>query len=118
MVITKIMIKHMDATSTDTKVAKPKTLVWDLRLYVAGDTARSIASISSLRRLCEKYLPGIYRIEIIDLTKHPELAGSDQIVAVPTLVRNLPSPIRKLIGHLTSAEKVLHGLEIDQVEQE
>ena len=89
-----------------------------MRLYVAGETSRSIAAISNLRRLCEKHLAGIYRIEIIDLMIHPELAISDQIVAVPTLVRSLPHPIRKLIGDLSSAEKVFHGLEIYQVAQD
>jgi circadian clock protein KaiB len=112
------MIEQTDAASTEAKVARPKTAVWDMRMYVAGETSNSIAAISNLRRLCEKHLPGIYRIEIIDLMKHPELAMSDQIVAVPTLVRKLPSPIRKLIGNLSSAEKVFHGLQISQVEQD
>jgi circadian clock protein KaiB len=111
------MIKQMDASSTKAKVARPKTTVWDMRLYVAGENPRSIAAISNLRQLCEKHLPGIYRIEIIDLMKHPELAMSDQIVAVPTLVRKLPSPIRKLIGDLSSAEKIFNGVEIYEVEQ-
>ena len=89
-----------------------------MRLYVAGETSRSIAAIANLRRLCEKHLPGIYRIEIIDLLKHPERAMNDQIVAVPTLVRGLPQPVLKLIGNLSSAEKVFQGLEISQVEQD
>jgi circadian clock protein KaiB len=107
-----------DASFAEAKVAIPKTTVWHFRLYVAGETPRSIAAIYTLRRLCDKHLPGIYRIEIIDLIKHPELAGSDQIVVVPTLVRKLPPPIRKLIGNLSSVEKVLHGLEISQIEHD
>ena len=89
-----------------------------MRLYVAGETSRSIAAISNLRQLCEKHLPGIYRIEIIDLMKHPELATSDQIVAVPTLVRGLPRPVRKIIGNLSSADKVFRGLQIVSLEED
>ncbi len=114
--ITEIMIKQIDASSTGAKVAKLKTTVWDMRLYIAGETPRSIAALSTLRGLCEEHLLGIYRLEIIDLMKHPELARSDQIVVVPTLVRKLPPPIRKLIGDLSSVERVLHGLEIAQIE--
>jgi circadian clock protein KaiB len=115
MVITKSKITLIDASSTGARVAKLKTTVWDMRLYIAGETPRSIAAISTLRGLCEKHLPGIYRLEIIDLMKHPELARSDQIVVVPTLVRKLPPPIRKLIGDLSSVARVLHGLEIAQL---
>ncbi len=119
MVNTHSMENSVDAPSTaKTKVAKPKTLRWDMRLYVAGETSRSIAAISNLRRLCEKHLPGIYRIEIIDLMKHPELATSDQIVAVPTLVRGLPRPVRKIIGNLSSADKVFRGLQIVSLEED
>jgi circadian clock protein KaiB len=118
MVNTKSMEKTGDTPSiAKAKVAKPKTSMWDMRLYVAGETTRSIAAISNLRQLCEKHLPGIYRIEIIDLMKHPELAMSDQIVAVPTLVRGLPRPVRKIIGDLSSAEKVFRGLQILSAEQ-
>src|SRR5580698_10751794 len=109
------MTNKTDASSRVATVATPKASVWDMRLYVAGETPRSMAAISNLRRLCEKHLPGIYRIEIIDLMKHPERAMSDQIVAVPTLVRGLPHPVRKLIGNLSSAEKVFQGLEISRV---
>jgi circadian clock protein KaiB len=112
------MIRQTEASSNEAKVAIPKTTEWDMRLYIAGETTNSIAAISNLRRLCEKHLPGTYRIEIIDLVKHPELAMRDQIVAVPTLVRGLPRPIRKMIGNLSSTEKVLHSLELYQVEQD
>jgi circadian clock protein KaiB len=81
--------------------------VWDLRLYVAGETPKSVAALSNLKRFCEEHLAGMYRIEIIDLVQHPSLAQSDQIVAIPTLVRRLPSPVRKIIGDLSNRERVL-----------
>jgi circadian clock protein KaiB len=83
---------------------------WDLRLYVAGQTPKSVAAIANLQRLCEEYLPGRYTIEIVDLIAHPHLAKQDQIVAIPTLVRQLPSPIRKVIGDLSNTERTLVGL--------
>jgi circadian clock protein KaiB len=85
---------------------------WDLRLYVAGPTPKSIAAFRNLEQLCKKHLAGHYRIEVIDLMKHPELAQGDQILAVPTLVRKLPAPIRKIIGNLSSIERVLVGLDL------
>ena len=85
---------------------------WDLRLYVAGQTPKSMAAISNLKRLCEEYLPGRYRIEVVDLVENPKLARSDQILAIPTLVRRLPNPIRKVIGDLSNSERVLVGLDI------
>ena len=119
MVSTRIMKKSEGAPSTaKAKGAKPKTSMWEMRLYVAGETPNSMSAISNLKRLCEKHLPGGYRIKIIDLVKHPELAMGDQIVAVPTLVRSLPHPIRKMMGNLSGAEKVFQSLEICQVEQD
>jgi circadian clock protein KaiB len=118
MVNTVIMNKQIDGASTETKVGTSKTVAWDLRLYVAGETTKSIAAISNLKRLCEEHLPDIHRIEVIDLVKHPELARSEQIVALPTLVRKLPPPIRKLIGNLSSDERVLKGLEIALIEHD
>ena len=85
---------------------------WDLRLYVAGQTARAIAAFENLRRICEEHLPGQYRIEVIDLLKNPQLAKGDQILAVPTLVRKLPEPVRKIIGDLSNTERVLVGLDV------
>lgn len=85
---------------------------WELRLYVAGQTPNSIAAISNLKRLCEDQLSGSYRIEIIDLLKRPQLAQADQIVAIPTLVRKLPPPIKRIIGDLSRAERALVGLDI------
>jgi circadian clock protein KaiB len=86
--------------------------VWELRLYVAGKTARSVAAFENLSRLCEKHLAGQYRIEVVDLLIHPQLAKGDQIVAIPTLVRKLPQPIRKVIGDLSNVERTLVGLQL------
>jgi circadian clock protein KaiB len=88
------------------------TPVFELRLYIAGQTAKSLAAIANLRRICETYMTGQYRIEVIDLTKTPQLAAGDQILAVPTLVRRLPEPIKKIIGDLSNEERVLVGLDI------
>lgn len=85
---------------------------WELRLYVAGQTARSIAALNNLRTLCETHLAGRYTIEIIDLLVNPQLSREDEILAVPTLVRRLPEPVRKIIGDLSSTERVLVGLQL------
>lgn len=85
---------------------------YNLRLYVAGQTPKSIAAIANLNRLCEAHLSGRYRIEIVDLMKNPALAQRDQIVAIPTLIRQLPEPLKRIIGDLSNAEKVLVGLDI------
>ena len=85
---------------------------WDLRLYVAGQTVRAVAAFANLQKICEEHLPGKYRIEVIDLLKQPQLAKGDQILALPTLVRKLPEPVRKIIGDLSNTEKVLVGLDL------
>jgi circadian clock protein KaiB len=85
---------------------------WDLRLYVAGQTPRSVAAFANLKRLCEEHLAGRYNIEVIDLIQHPQLAAGDQIVAIPTLVRKLPQPIRKIVGDLRDTERALVGLQL------
>jgi circadian clock protein KaiB len=85
---------------------------WELRLYVAGQTPKSQAALSNLRRICEEHVAGDYRIEVIDLLKHPQLARGDQIVAIPTLVRKIPVPLRKIIGDLSNTERVLVGLQL------
>jgi circadian clock protein KaiB len=85
---------------------------FQLRLYVAGQTPRSLAALSNLKRICTTHLDGCYRIEVIDLIKNPQLAQGDQILAIPTLVRNLPKPIRKIIGDLSDTERVLVGLDL------
>jgi circadian clock protein KaiB len=89
-----------------------KTRKLELRLYVAGQTPRSIVALANLRQVCEERVPGKYEIEVIDLLKKPQLASGDQILAVPTLVRRLPQPIRKIIGDLSNKEKLLIGLDI------
>ena len=85
---------------------------WDLRLYVAGQSPKSLRAIENLQRFCEEYLPGMYHIEVIDLLERPQLAHGDEIVAVPTLVRKLPEPMRKIIGDLSDTTKVLVGLQL------
>jgi circadian clock protein KaiB len=85
---------------------------WELRLYVAGQTSKSVAAVANLHQLCDKHLKGQYRIEVIDLLRQPQLAAGDQILAVPTLVRKLPPPLRRIIGDLSNTERVLVGLDI------
>lgn len=94
------------------KKVKPKVMEWELRLYVAGNTPNSIAAFSNLQQICEEHMGGRYRIEIIDLFENPQLARGDQIIAVPTLVRRLPIPIKKIIGDLSNTERVLVGLDL------
>ena len=85
---------------------------WELKLYVAGQTAKSLQAFANLKRICEEHLPGEYRIEIVDLLQSPQLAKGDQIFALPTLVRKLPEPVRKIIGDLSNTERVLVGLDL------
>ena len=95
--------------SSASKKEKPS---WDLRLYVAGQTPKSITALANLKKLCQEHLKEKYNIEIIDLVRNPQLARKDQIIAIPTLVRNLPQPIKKIIGDLSNTEKVLLGLDV------
>ena len=95
--------------------AKSKAIAsetWELRLYVAGQTTKSVAAFANLKKICEEHLPGKYRIEVVDLLKNPQLAKGDQILAIPTLVRKLPVPVRKIIGDLSNTVRVLVGLDI------
>jgi circadian clock protein KaiB len=85
---------------------------WDLRLYVAGRTPRSVAALANLEKICGEHLAGKYRVEVIDLMANPQLARTDQILAIPTLVRKLPAPVRKIIGDLSQTERVLVGLDV------
>lgn len=94
-----------DADNTD-------PTVWEFRLYVAGQTPKSLAAVENLKRICEQHLAGRHRIEVIDLHKNPRLAKEDEIVAVPTLVRKLPDPVRRVIGDLSNFEKALVGLQL------
>jgi circadian clock protein KaiB len=86
--------------------------IWQLRLYVAGQTPKSLTAFVNLKKICEEHLEGQYQIEIIDLSQHPQLAIEDSIIALPTLIRKLPEPIKKIIGDLSNTEKVLVGLQI------
>jgi circadian clock protein KaiB len=94
---------------------EPDAPQWQLKLYVAGQTPKSVAALANLQRLCETHLKGCYRIEVIDLIRQPQLAAGDQILAVPTLVRKIPQPMRKIIGDLSNEERVLVGLDIRPV---
>ena len=85
---------------------------WNLRLYVAGQTPKSIVALANLKRICDEHMSGQYRIEVIDLMENPQLARRDQIVAIPTLVRELPSPLKRIIGDLSNTERVLVGLDV------
>jgi circadian clock protein KaiB len=98
-----------DHTSQDRDLGSSE---YQLRLYVAGQTAKSISALDNLKRICETHLAGRYRIEVIDLLVNPQLAAGDQILAVPTLVRHLPEPIKKIIGDLSNEERVLVGLDV------
>ena len=94
------------------KTAKEKSDTFVLRLYVAGQTPKSILAFANLKKICEEYLVEQYKIEVVDLLKNPKLARGDQILAIPTLVRKLPTPVRKIIGDLSNTERVLIGLDL------
>lgn len=102
----------MSAKRPAQRKAPQKLKRYELRLYVAGHTARSVAALTNLKRICETHLEGLYRIEVIDLLKQPQLAAGDQILAVPTLVRKFPPPMKKIIGDLSNEERVLVGLDV------
>jgi circadian clock protein KaiB len=86
--------------------------IWELRLYIAGKTPKSVAALDNLKKLCEEYMSGRYKVEVIDLLQQPQLAAGDQIVAIPTLVRKLPEPLRKIVGDLSNTERTLVGLQL------
>ncbi len=94
---------------------KKSAKLWELRLYVAGQTPKSLLAFSNLKKICEEHLAGQYRIEVVDLLENPQLARGDQIFAIPTLVRKLPPPLKKFIGDLSNTERVLVGLDIRPV---
>jgi len=108
-------LSNLESVKRVTTRAKPE---WQLKLYVAGKTARSVAALENLKNLCETHLAGRYSIEIVDLLVNPQLAAGDQILAVPTLVRKFPEPIRKIIGDLSNQERVLVGLDVQPVRRE
>jgi circadian clock protein KaiB len=99
-------------SSDDSATATMDDEVWELRLYIAGETGKSADAIANLRRICDEHLAGRYKIEVVDLLKNPQLARGDQIVALPTLVRKLPDPVRKIVGDLSNVEKSLVGLQL------
>lgn len=90
----------------------PDSGKWVLKLYIAGQTPRSLTALQNLKRICEEHLAGSYRIEVVDLVKDPALAREHQIIAIPTLIKNLPQPLKKIIGDLSNTEKVLRGLDL------
>ena len=95
----------------------PDDEIWELRLYVAGQTPKSLLAFANLRKICEEHLAGKYRIEVVDLIENPTLARGDQILAIPTLVRKLPEPVKKIIGDLSNKERVLVGLDLRPMEK-
>ncbi len=104
------MTTQTKASDHGVETKEPK--LWQLRLYVAGQSPKSVTAFANLRRLCEEHLAGEFEIEVIDLIENPRLAKDDQIVAIPTLVRKLPEPIRKIIGDLSDTERTLVGLQL------
>lgn len=111
----------MPTTKTKTrarprKPAPRKPVVWNLRLYVAGQTPKSIRAFANLKLLCEEHLKGRYQIEVIDLMENPQLARGDQIVAIPTLVRRLPRPLRTIVGDMSNSVRLLVGLDLQKVD--
>jgi circadian clock protein KaiB len=107
--------KQTEKAGRSKATARSSGALWELRLYIAGYTPKSVAACTNLKKICEEHLPGKYRLEIIDLLKTPQLARGDQILAVPTLVRRLPPPMKKIIGDLSNSEHVLVGLDIRSV---
>lgn len=103
--------RHVESSS-----APPER--WELRLYVAGETARSARALANLKRICEEHLKGQYSIELVDVLKNPRLARGDQILALPTLVRKLPEPMKKIIGDLSNEDRVLIGLDLRPIARE
>jgi circadian clock protein KaiB len=93
--------------------AEPEAQIWILRLYIAGQTPKSVLALANLKKLCDEQLRGRYQLEVIDLMQQPERAKADQIVAIPTLVRSLPPPLKRMIGDLSNKDRVIVGLELD-----
>jgi circadian clock protein KaiB len=104
--------KEISAIAANGKMSRRTRALWELRLYVAGMTPTSIRAFENLKKLCEEHLQGVYSIQVIDLLERPTLARGDQIIAVPTLVRRLPTPVKKIIGDLSNTERVLVGLDL------
>jgi circadian clock protein KaiB len=109
---TAVAAEFDDTDDTPKALPDSDAETWELRLYIAGQTAKSVAAIANLRRFCEMNLKGKYQIEVIDLVKNPQLARDHQILAIPTLVRKLPEPIKKVIGDLSDSEKIIVGMDL------
>lgn len=105
----------MDYINYQDNCSAPEIEIWELRLYVAGQTPKSLKAFANLKKICEEHLEGRYRIEVIDLMDNPQLAKGDQILAIPTLVRKLPEPVKQIIGDLSNTEKVLVGLDLRHI---
>jgi circadian clock protein KaiB len=99
-------------SQTPQQVTADPSEFWNLKLYVAGQTAKCVAAVRNLNRFCEEHLSGRYSVEVIDLLENPRLARDDQILAIPTLVRKLPEPLRKIVGDLSNTERMLVGFDI------
>lgn len=102
--------------TTPLKAKSIEDVKWELRLYVAGQSPKSLTAFANLKKICDEHLTGQYHIQVIDLQKNPQLASGDQILAIPTLIKNLPVPIRKIIGDLSNTERVLVGLNLRRKE--
>jgi circadian clock protein KaiB len=104
----------MKSNASGTKEREPTNdpAIWDLRLYVAGQSVKSVRAFANLKKFCETHLAGKYRIEVVDLLKNPQLAAGDQILAIPTLVRRIPRPMRKIIGDMSNEERTLVGFNL------
>lgn len=107
----------MKAKAAKNAKGRPQAIkdFWNLRLYIAGETSRSMAALANLQKICDEHLAGKYHVEVVDLLKNPHLAEGDQILAVPTLVRRLPPPLKKIIGDLSNSQRVLVGLDLRAV---
>lgn len=106
------MTKRTKIGKKEPAAGAPRAATWELRLYVAGQSSKSVTAFSNLKKICEEHLAGQYTIEVVDLLKNPTLAKGDQILALPTLVRKVPEPIRKILGDLSNTDRVLVGLDL------
>jgi circadian clock protein KaiB len=111
----KAMAPKKNRTTTGDPGIPDHQAEWKLRLYVAGQTPKSLTAFANLKRICEEHLAGRYQIEVIDLMRHPELAQRDQIIALPTLVRKLPEPIKRIVGDLSNSERVIVGMNLEKL---
>jgi circadian clock protein KaiB len=111
----KVTVPKRNSTKRVQPSAPDSGAEWKLRLYVAGQTPKSLAAFANLKRICEEHLAGRYQIEVIDLLRQPELAQTDQIIALPTLVRKLPEPIKRIVGDLSNSERLVVGMNLEKL---